>query len=97
MWNHAAVTELILLGVTNQAKLKLPLFFLFLLIYVVTLMGNLGMILLTRKDSGLHIPMYFFLGNLAFVDANYSSAITPKMLVDLLVERGTVGFAGCAT
>uniref|UniRef100_A0A8D0B342 G-protein coupled receptors family 1 profile domain-containing protein n=1 Tax=Salvator merianae TaxID=96440 RepID=A0A8D0B342_SALMN len=69
------VTEFILLGITNKKELKLPLFFLFLLIYVATLIGNLGIILLIRRDPQLHTPMYFFLSSLAFVDVNYSSCL----------------------
>ncbi|XP_061465573.1 olfactory receptor 5AP2-like isoform X2 [Rhineura floridana] len=91
------VTEFILLGITQRKELKLPLFFLFLLIYIVTLVGNVGMIVLIRRDSRLHTPMYFFLSNLAFIDVNYSSAITPNMLVDLLAERKSIGVVGCAT
>uniref|UniRef100_A0A670HT15 Olfactory receptor n=1 Tax=Podarcis muralis TaxID=64176 RepID=A0A670HT15_PODMU len=90
-------TEFILLGITSRMELKLPLFFLFLLIYIVTLVGNIGMILLIRRDPRLHTPMYFFLSNLAFVDVNYSSAITPNMLVTLLAENKRIGVIGCAT
>ncbi|XP_061465572.1 olfactory receptor 5AR1-like isoform X1 [Rhineura floridana] len=97
VWNHSRVTEFILLGITQRKELKLPLFFLFLLIYIVTLVGNVGMIVLIRRDSRLHTPMYFFLSNLAFIDVNYSSAITPNMLVDLLAERKSIGVVGCAT
>ncbi|XP_039197066.1 olfactory receptor 1019-like isoform X2 [Crotalus tigris] len=97
MWNHTRVSSFILLGITDQKELQLPLFVLFLLIYIITLMGNLGMILLIKTDSRLHIPMYFFLGNLAFVDVNYSSSIIPNMLVFLLTERKNIGFFACAT
>ncbi|XP_062972953.1 olfactory receptor 5AR1-like [Elgaria multicarinata webbii] len=97
MWNHTRVTKFVLFGITDQKELKLPLFVLFLLIYIVTLVGNLGIILLIRRDPRLHIPMYFFLSNLAFVDVNYSSAITPNMLMGLLAEKATIGFSGCAT
>ncbi|XP_029142469.1 olfactory receptor 1020-like [Protobothrops mucrosquamatus] len=97
MWNHTRVSNFILLGITDQKELQLPLFVLFLLIYIITLMGNLGMILLIKTDSRLHIPMYFFLSNLAFVDVNYSSSITPNMLVSLLTERKNIGFFACAT
>ncbi|XP_032074741.1 olfactory receptor 1019-like isoform X3 [Thamnophis elegans] len=54
------------------------------------------MIVLIKTDSSLHIPMYFFLSNLAFVDINYSSSITPNMLVSLLTKRKSIGFAACA-
>ncbi|XP_060117783.1 olfactory receptor 5AP2-like isoform X2 [Heteronotia binoei] len=55
------------------------------------------MIILIKTDSQLHTPMYFFLSSLAFVDVNYSSTITPRILVDLLAEKKTIGFFGCAT
>ncbi|XP_063167874.1 olfactory receptor 5AR1-like [Candoia aspera] len=96
-WNHTTINEFIFLGLTNQTELQLPLFILFLNVYAVTLMENLGMILLIRFDTQLQTPMYFFLSHLAFVDICYSSAITPKMLVDLLAERKTIGFSACAT
>uniref|UniRef100_A0A8C6V6X9 Olfactory receptor n=1 Tax=Naja naja TaxID=35670 RepID=A0A8C6V6X9_NAJNA len=96
MWNHSQVSKFILLGITDQKQLQLPLFVLFLLVYIITLVGNLGMIMLIKTDSRLHIPMYFFLSNLAFVDINYSSSITPNMLVSLLTERKSIGFAACA-
>nr|XP_056708104.1 olfactory receptor 1020-like [Euleptes europaea] len=97
LFNHTVITEFVLLGITNRPELRLPLFILFLLIYVVTLVGNLGLIILIKADSQLHTPMYFFLSSLAFVDVNYSSTITPRILVDLLSEKKTIGFFGCAT
>ncbi|XP_032074725.1 olfactory receptor 1019-like isoform X1 [Thamnophis elegans] len=90
------VSKFILLGITDKKELQLPLFVLFLLVYIITLVGNLGMIVLIKTDSSLHIPMYFFLSNLAFVDINYSSSITPNMLVSLLTKRKSIGFAACA-
>ncbi|XP_032074733.1 olfactory receptor 1020-like isoform X2 [Thamnophis elegans] len=96
MWNHTQVSKFILLGITDKKELQLPLFVLFLLVYIITLVGNLGMIVLIKTDSSLHIPMYFFLSNLAFVDINYSSSITPNMLVSLLTKRKSIGFAACA-
>ena len=64
-------------------------------IYTLTVVGNIGMILLIRTDSRLHTPMYFFLAILSFADVSYSSTITPKMLVDSLSEKKTISFAGC--
>ncbi|XP_034276251.2 olfactory receptor 5AR1-like, partial [Pantherophis guttatus] len=93
--NHTTINEFIFLGLTNQTELQLPLFVLFLNVYAVTLLENLGMILLIRSDAQLQTPMYFFLSHLAFVDICYSSAITPKMLVDLLAERKTIRFSAC--
>uniref|UniRef100_A0A8C9DJ65 G-protein coupled receptors family 1 profile domain-containing protein n=1 Tax=Prolemur simus TaxID=1328070 RepID=A0A8C9DJ65_PROSS len=95
--NYTLLTEFILVGLADTLELKIILFFLFLMIYTLTALGNAGMILLIRIDSRLHTPMYFFLANLSFVDICYSSTITPKMLmlVDLLSEKKTISFAGC--
>ncbi|XP_003423026.2 olfactory receptor 5F1 [Loxodonta africana] len=93
--NRTSLTEFVLLGLADTLELQITLFLLFVVIYTLTVLGNVGMILLIRVDSRLHTPMYFFLANLSFVDVCYSSTITPKMLVDLLSERKTIAFAGC--
>ncbi|XP_020736825.2 olfactory receptor 5F1-like [Odocoileus virginianus] len=93
--NCTLLTEFILLGLADTLKLQTILFFLFLVIYTLTVVGNIGMILLIRTDSRLHTPMYFFLAILSFADVGYSSTITPKMLVDLLSEKKSISFAGC--
>uniref|UniRef100_A0A452E750 Olfactory receptor n=1 Tax=Capra hircus TaxID=9925 RepID=A0A452E750_CAPHI len=93
--NQSAVTEFILGGLTSQPELQLPLFFLFLVIYLVTMVGNLGMITLICLNAQLHTPMYYFLSNLSFVDLCYSSVITPKMLVNFVSEKNTISYAGC--
>ncbi|KAM7087331.1 LOW QUALITY PROTEIN: uncharacterized protein WM277_027766 [Molossus nigricans] len=95
--NDSAITEFILLGLTDRPELQTLLFGLFLLVYLVTLFGNLGMIVLIRLDSHLHTPMYFFLSNLAFVDLCYASNATPQMLANFLSEKKTITFAGCFT
>ncbi|XP_004484740.1 olfactory receptor 5J2 [Dasypus novemcinctus] len=93
--NFTVVTEFILLGLTDLAELKVVLFVLFLVIYFITLVGNLGMIFLIRVTPKLHTPMYYFLSCLSFVDAWYSSAIAPKMLINLLAVQGTISFPAC--
>ncbi|XP_008692466.1 olfactory receptor 1052 [Ursus maritimus] len=93
--NSTAVTEFILLGLTDRADLKIIFFVLFLVIYVITLVGNLGMIFLIQTTPKLHTPMYCFLSCLSFVDACYSSVIAPKMLISFWVVRGTISFSGC--
>ncbi|CAD7687364.1 unnamed protein product [Nyctereutes procyonoides] len=93
--NGTKVTEFILLGFAGQHKSWHVLFIAFLVIYVATLMGNIGMILLIRFDSRLHTPMYFFLQHLAFVDLCYTSAITPKMLQNLVETEQSISFIGC--
>ncbi|XP_019829999.2 olfactory receptor 5AP2-like [Bos indicus] len=94
--NQTEVTEFILLGLSDNSELQVVLFGLFLLIYVATVVGNLGVIVLIKMDPCLHTPMYFFLGSLSFVDASYSSSVTPKMLVNLVAESKAISFNGCA-
>uniref|UniRef100_A0A8C3VZC8 Olfactory receptor n=1 Tax=Catagonus wagneri TaxID=51154 RepID=A0A8C3VZC8_9CETA len=93
--NRTTVTEFVLMGFTDRPELQLPLFVVFLVIYVITLVGNLGMILLIRMDSRLHTPMYYFLSHLAFIDLCYSSSTGPKMLRNLLMKKKTISFSGC--
>ncbi|XP_009245473.1 LOW QUALITY PROTEIN: olfactory receptor 8B3-like [Pongo abelii] len=96
--NGSFVTEFILVGLTHhQPDLQSPLFFLFLVIYVVTLLGNLGLVTLIGLNSNLHTPMYFFLFNLSFIDLCYSSVFTPKMLINLILEKNIISFKGCMT
>ncbi|XP_075404246.1 olfactory receptor 5M11-like [Tenrec ecaudatus] len=95
--NGSVFTEFILQGLTDRPELQPLLFVVFLVVYLVTLTGNLGMITLIRLDSRLHTPMYFFLTNLAFVDLCYTTNATPQMLTNFLSERKTISFAGCFT
>ncbi|XP_055439419.1 putative olfactory receptor 8G3 [Bubalus kerabau] len=95
--NHSSVTEFILAGLTDQPQLQLPLFLLFLGIYVVTVMGNLGMITLIGLSSHLHTPMYYFLTNLSFIDLCQSTVITPKMLVNFVTEKNIISYPKCMT
>ncbi|EHB11758.1 Olfactory receptor 5W2, partial [Heterocephalus glaber] len=93
--NCSSLTEFFLLGITNNPEMKMPLFATFLVVYLINVLANLGMIsLLIRVDSQLHTPMYFFLSYLSFSDLCYSSAVGPKMLVDLLTKNKSVPFAG---
>ncbi|XP_069713174.1 olfactory receptor 5AR1-like [Phaenicophaeus curvirostris] len=95
--NHTFASEFILLGFTNQKDLQVTCFVLFLAIYVVTLIGNLGVILLIRTDLCLRTPMYFFLSHLSLLDICYSSTIIPQTLQSFLVERKVISFVSCAT
>ncbi|MBZ3891412.1 Olfactory receptor 8D2 [Sciurus carolinensis] len=95
--NHSSVTDFILEGLTKRPDLQLPLFLLFLGIYVVTVVGNLGMILLIAISSQLHSPMYYFLSHLSSIGLYYSSVITPKMLVNFVSERNIISFPECMT
>ncbi|XP_062974426.1 olfactory receptor 5AR1-like [Elgaria multicarinata webbii] len=94
--NYSVITEFILQGLTDNPKMQLPLFTIFLLVYIVTVIGNLGMIALICVEPQLHNPMYFFLGNLSFADLCCSTAIAPQMLVDLLVESKRISYNACA-
>uniref|UniRef100_A0A4X1TWR4 Olfactory receptor n=1 Tax=Sus scrofa TaxID=9823 RepID=A0A4X1TWR4_PIG len=96
MKNATEVTAFVLRGFTDNPKLQIILFFLFLTIYLFTLMGNLGLIILVIGDSRLHNPMYYFLSALSFVDACYSSVITPQMLVDFLSKTKIISLLACA-
>ncbi|XP_007952096.1 putative olfactory receptor 5AK3 [Orycteropus afer afer] len=93
--NVTEVTEFILVGFNGQHKFRLVLFIVFLVIYMTSMVGNIGMILLIKTDSRLQTPMYFFLQHLAFVDMCYTSAITPKMLQNFIVENQSISFMGC--
>ncbi|KFO29562.1 olfactory receptor 5B2 [Fukomys damarensis] len=97
MENRTEVTEFLLLGLTDDPHLRLPLFITFLLIYTLTVAGNLGMLLLILLDPRLHTPMYYFLGNLSLVDFGYSSAVTPTVMAGLLTGHQVISYSACAT
>ncbi|XP_020007432.2 olfactory receptor 5B3-like [Castor canadensis] len=96
MENRTDMTQFILLGLTNDPDLQVPLFITFLLIYIITLVGNLGMILMILLDSQLHTPMYIFLGNLSLVDFCYSSAVTPMVMAGLFKGDKVMSYNDCA-
>ncbi|XP_075404402.1 olfactory receptor 4A47-like [Tenrec ecaudatus] len=89
------VTEFILLGLTQSHQGQKVLFAMFLLIYVVTMVGNLLIVVTVVVSPTLNAPMYFFLGYLSFMDAVYSTTATPNMLIDLLYEKKTISFKAC--
>ncbi|XP_068930690.1 olfactory receptor 5P3-like [Petaurus breviceps papuanus] len=93
--NCTAVTEFIILGLTNDQTLCIILFVLFLGVYVITLVGNLSIITVIRNSSQLHTPMYLFLSHLAFVDIGYSSSVTPLMLINFLTDKTSIPLGGC--
>ncbi|EHB06110.1 Olfactory receptor 8H3 [Heterocephalus glaber] len=95
--NSTSVADFILMGLTDSAEAKLVLSGLFLLIYLITVLGNAGMILIIPLDPQLHTPMYFFLTHLSFLDLSYSSVFTPKTLQSLLTSTKSVSFLGCFT
>ncbi|XP_069086135.1 olfactory receptor 5F1-like [Pleurodeles waltl] len=93
--NRTLPKEFFLIGLTENPALKAPLFIFFSVVYIITVLGNTGIITLIKMAPRLHTPMYFFLGHLSFVDLCYSSAIAPKMLVDLLCLKKRISASGC--
>lgn len=93
--NSTLLTEFILTGLIYQPEWQIPLFLVFLVIYLITMVGNLGLIALICNDSHLHTPMYLLLGSLAFVDAWIATTITPKMLVIILTKSKMISLSKC--
>ncbi|XP_075409114.1 olfactory receptor 8S1-like [Tenrec ecaudatus] len=93
--NHSAITEFIFIGLSADPHVEVLLFVLFLVIYLLTTMGNLMLLLVIKADAHLHTPMYFFLSNLSFLDLCFSSVTLPKLLEDLLSEKKTISKGGC--
>ncbi|KAM6157768.1 olfactory receptor 4A15-like [Rhynchocyon petersi] len=91
------VTEFVLLGLTQSLQGQKVLFVLFLLIYIFTMIGNLLIVVIVVVSPALDAPMYFFLGCLSFMDAAYSTTITPNMIIDLLYEKKTISLQACLT
>ncbi|XP_013361835.1 PREDICTED: olfactory receptor 5B2-like [Chinchilla lanigera] len=96
MENATEVSVFILLGLTSTPELQLPLFAVFLLIYLITVTGNLGMVMVILLDPRLHTPMYFFLSNLSLVDFCSSSTVTPKVLAGLVTDDKLIPYNACA-
>ncbi|XP_065270559.1 olfactory receptor 9S13-like [Emys orbicularis] len=96
MENHTTVAEFILVGFGGHPELQVFLSVLFLVLYTVTLVGNVGMITIISADSRLHTPMYFFLKNLSFLDLCYSSVIAPKALLCFSTGQKAISYNGCA-
>ncbi|XP_005412191.1 PREDICTED: olfactory receptor 4N4 [Chinchilla lanigera] len=95
--NSTVVTEFILLGLTQSQEIQLLVFVLISAFYLIILPGNFFIILTIRSDPGLTAPLYFFLGNLAFLDASYSFIVAPRMLVDFLSQKKVISYRGCIT
>ncbi|XP_012865033.1 PREDICTED: olfactory receptor 143-like [Dipodomys ordii] len=97
MENKSSVKEFILMGLTDRPAFQMPLFFVFLVNYIVTVVGNLCLMSLICLNLHLHTPMYFFLFNLSCIDFCYSFVISPKMLMGFVSERNIISFTGCMT
>ncbi|KAM5225886.1 LOW QUALITY PROTEIN: olfactory receptor 4A15-like [Hipposideros larvatus] len=89
------VTEFVLLRLTQSPQVQKILFVVFLFIYIVTLVGNLLIVVTVVVSPALDAPMYFFLGYLSFMDAVYSTTITPNMIIDLVCEKKSISFQAC--
>ncbi|XP_058380805.1 LOW QUALITY PROTEIN: olfactory receptor 13D1-like [Diceros bicornis minor] len=94
--NYSAVTEFFLAGFSQYPELQFFLFGLCLIIYLIILLGNSLLIIISILDSRLHTPMYFFLGNLSFLDICYTSSSIPPMLIIFSSGRKSISFIGCA-
>ncbi|XP_026267599.2 olfactory receptor 7G2-like [Urocitellus parryii] len=95
--NHTAASEFFLLGLTEDPALQPLIFSLFLSMYLVTILGNLLIILAVSSDPHLHTPMYFFLANLSLTDICLSSSTIPKMLVNILTQNKSITYPACLT
>ncbi|NXT02296.1 OR5V1 protein, partial [Jacana jacana] len=93
--NQTSTSEFVLLGLTSNPRLQSFLFFVFLVIYFITLLGNMVIMTVTSTDPRLHSPMYFFLFHLALTDICYSTTIVPYMLLHFLAKQKSVGFSTC--
>ncbi|XP_053120173.1 olfactory receptor 2D2-like [Hemicordylus capensis] len=94
--NVSSVTEFTFEGLTNDRSTQILLFIVILIIYLVTVAGNLVIILLVQVDSSLHTPMYFFLTNLSGLEICYVTSTVPQMLAHLLAGNGVISFTRCA-
>ncbi|XP_006877717.1 PREDICTED: olfactory receptor 7G2-like [Chrysochloris asiatica] len=93
--NQTIISEFILLGMSEDRELQPLIFSLFLIMYLVTVLGNLFIILAVSSDSNLHNPMYFFLSNLSFTDICLSTTTIPKMLVNIQTQNNAITYIGC--
>ncbi|XP_053551847.1 olfactory receptor 5V1-like [Bombina bombina] len=95
--NHTIVSSFILLGLSDSPYLQAIYFLIFLVMYIITLSGNILLIVMVRIDIQMHTPMYFFLSNLSFIDICFSSTIVPKILVNTVSKDKSISLLGCAS
>ncbi|XP_035584784.1 olfactory receptor 7A17-like [Zalophus californianus] len=95
--NDTQISEFLLLGLSEDPELQPLIFGLFLSMYLITVLGNLLIILAVSSDSHLHTPMYFFLANLSFADICSTSTTIPKMLWNIQTQSQVITYAGCIT
>ena len=97
MENRNNVTEFVLLGLTQNPKMQKIIFAVFFVIYIITVVGNVLIVVTITASPSLGSPMYFFLAHLSFIDACYSSVSTPKMIIDSLHGKKIILFEECMT
>ncbi|XP_005701545.2 PREDICTED: olfactory receptor 7A10-like [Capra hircus] len=95
--NNTQISQFLLLGLSKEAEIQSFIFGLFLSMYLITVFGNLLIILAVSLDSHLHTPMYFFLSNLSFVDICFTSTTIPKMLWNIQTQSQVITYEGCIT
>ncbi|MBZ3882310.1 Olfactory receptor 7D4 [Sciurus carolinensis] len=95
--NHTGLSQFLLLGLSEDPELQSFLFGLFLFMYLVTVLGNLLIILAICSDSHLHTPMYFLLSNLSFNDICFTSTTVPKLLVNIHAHSKDISYIECLT
>ncbi|XP_047548918.1 olfactory receptor 10AG1-like [Lutra lutra] len=95
--NLTSMAEFILLGFSDYPNLQMFLFIIFFFVYVIILMGNGIIVLVTRLDQALQTPMYFFLSNFSFLEVSFVSATLPKMLTNLWTQKRSISLFACAT
>ncbi|XP_031761850.1 olfactory receptor 1-like isoform X2 [Xenopus tropicalis] len=93
--NTTGATEFLMLGLSDVPHRQMLLFMSFLIMYLLNILGNMTIILLVKLDSHFHTPMYFFLGNLSFVDICYTSSIVPKMLINIMSKEKSISLTEC--
>ncbi|XP_063157057.1 olfactory receptor 5V1-like [Candoia aspera] len=97
MINETAPTEFLILGFSGLQELQLLLFFIFLVQYICILLGNISILTVACLDPQLHTPMYYFLGNLSFLDICYTTANVPQILVHLMAQKKSITYVACVT
>ncbi|XP_075720678.1 olfactory receptor 11L1-like [Rhinoderma darwinii] len=95
--NQSSGNDFTILGLLNSAEANIPLFVIFLFIFLVTITGNVIILTVVTMDQSLQTPMYFFLSNLSFLEIWYTMTIVPKLLANLLMESNNISFSGCMT
>nr|XP_008509047.1 PREDICTED: putative gustatory receptor clone PTE01 [Equus przewalskii]XP_014597129.2 putative gustatory receptor clone PTE01 [Equus caballus] len=95
--NLTSVSEFLLMGLSDDLEMQPLLFGLFLFMYLVTMLGNLLIILAVSCDSHLHTPMYFFLSNLSLADIGFTTTTIPKMILDIQTHSRVISYVGCLT